>query len=73
MADMTRDEFRDGLLNALLVAKRLAPHCADSIADMTGLIELAIGVDGEGKGNEAQLKILMNLVIPQEVKVQRRA
>ena len=73
MADVTRDEFREGLLETLLIAKRLSPHCAD-IGEMLGLIELAIGTDGEGRGNEAQLKILMNLVFPAEVaKVQRRA
>ncbi len=65
MADagnLTDQQFRDGLEEALTVIKGLA-HACDDVRDMIGLIELAVGPDG-GNGNAAKLKILRTLIFP---------
>ena len=74
MADgtnLTDQQFRDGLEEALTVIKGLA-HACDDVGDMVGLIELAIG-DGRSPGNAAQLKILRTLIFPQQTPQQGRA
>lgn len=68
---VSKDEFRQGLIDALAVIKALSPHCKDFV-ELVGLIELAVGPDGEGAGNGAQLRILMAAVLPPAPQGQRR-
>lgn len=60
--EVTRDEFTEGLADALAVIERLTPYC-QNINELLGLLRLAVGKEGD-KGNGAQVRLLMDVVIP---------
>lgn len=70
MPDLTIEQFKEGLEDALFIITKLAPHCRD-FGEMLGLIELATGSETHS-GNAAQLRILYDLVYKAPQPQQRR-
>lgn len=58
---VTREEFREGLVEAQAVVKRLAHYCS-SIDELLDLLESAVGTDGRG-GNPAQIALMMDALV----------
>lgn len=57
---LAEKDFRGAFEEALAVIKTIGPQC-QSIEELTGLLELAVG-DEHTPGNDAQLRILLKLM-----------
>jgi hypothetical protein len=63
--ETVEDRFRSTLRDVVEVIKKLAPECG-SVDDLVGMCELAMKNDG-------QLRLLLNMVAPLELRMKRSA
>lgn len=63
------EQFRESLRDCAAVIEKLAPHCND-LQEMTELLNLAAG-DNATPGNDAQLRILMLVILGPAAREQR--
>jgi hypothetical protein len=70
MADVSKEVFRQGLVDAAAVVRGLSPLCK-TFDEMLQLIELAVGDGEDGQGNQAQLTLLYAAVLGKQPKAQK--
>lgn len=63
--ELKESKFRESLRDVAAVLAALSPLCRD-FKEMEELVGLAAGEEGGAEGNDACLKMLMALVIPDQ-------